>query len=46
MTPDDLEPVEELFTPDGIWEWPDGERRTEVRQALRRSYLTTYRVDS
>jgi hypothetical protein len=21
--------VAELFTPDGVWEWPDGERRVE-----------------
>jgi hypothetical protein len=27
--------VAELFTPDGIWEWPDGERRIEGRDALR-----------
>jgi SnoaL-like domain len=28
--------VAELFTPDGIWEWPDGDRRVEGRDALRR----------
>jgi hypothetical protein len=30
--------VAELFTPDGIWEWPDGERRIEGRDALRRYF--------
>ncbi|GAA1120341.1 nuclear transport factor 2 family protein [Kitasatospora arboriphila] len=27
--------VAELFTPDGVWEWPAGERRIEGRDALR-----------
>jgi hypothetical protein len=27
--------VAELFTPDGVWEWPQGARRIEGRQALR-----------
>jgi len=30
--------VAELFTPDGIWEWPDGDRRIEGRDALRRYF--------
>lgn len=30
--------VAELFTPDGVWEWPRGERRIEGRQALRRYF--------
>lgn len=30
--------VAELFTPDGIWEWPDGDRRVEGRDALRRYF--------
>ncbi|MFF4403199.1 nuclear transport factor 2 family protein [Streptomyces sp. NPDC001404] len=25
----------ELFTPDGVWEWPYGDRRVEGREALR-----------
>ncbi|MEV7182382.1 nuclear transport factor 2 family protein [Kitasatospora sp. NPDC093679] len=27
--------VAQLFTPDGVWEWPAGERRVEGRDALR-----------
>ncbi|MFJ9691733.1 nuclear transport factor 2 family protein [Kitasatospora sp. NPDC101183] len=27
--------VAELFTPDGVWRWPAGERRVEGREALR-----------
>ncbi|MGC0332288.1 hypothetical protein RKD23_005278 [Streptomyces sp. SAI-170] len=27
--------VAELFTEDGTWEWPEGERRVEGREALR-----------
>ncbi|MFZ4280011.1 nuclear transport factor 2 family protein [Streptomyces rhizosphaericola] len=27
--------VAELFTPDGVWEWPEGHRRIEGRDALR-----------
>jgi hypothetical protein len=27
--------VAELFTPDGVWEWPGGERRIEGREAMR-----------
>lgn len=27
--------VAELFTPDGVWEWPQGARRIEGREALR-----------
>ncbi|MGW3495961.1 nuclear transport factor 2 family protein [Streptomyces sp. NPDC001020] len=27
--------VSELFTPDGVWHWPDGDRRIEGREALR-----------
>lgn len=27
--------VADLFTPDGVWEWPGGERRIEGREALR-----------
>ncbi|MFE6664859.1 nuclear transport factor 2 family protein [Streptomyces sp. NPDC057697] len=27
--------VAELFTPDGVWEWPQGDRRVEGRDALR-----------
>lgn len=27
--------VAELFTRDGVWEWPHGERRIEGRDALR-----------
>lgn len=27
--------VAELFTPDGVWEWPHGSRRIEGREALR-----------
>lgn len=27
--------VAELFTPDGVWEWPEGERLIEGRDALR-----------
>ncbi|GGV38003.1 hypothetical protein GCM10010495_64050 [Kitasatospora herbaricolor] len=27
--------VAELFTPDGVWEWPHGDRRVEGREALR-----------
>ena len=30
--------VAELFTADGIWEWPDGDRRIEGRDALRRYF--------
>ncbi|TDC14989.1 nuclear transport factor 2 family protein [Streptomyces sp. 8K308] len=30
--------VAELFTPDGVWEWPAGERRVEGREALRRYF--------
>ncbi|SOD60929.1 SnoaL-like domain-containing protein [Streptomyces zhaozhouensis] len=26
--------VAELFTPDGVWEWPDGDRRVVGREAL------------
>jgi SnoaL-like domain len=27
--------VADLFTPDGVWEWPEGDRRVEGRAALR-----------
>ncbi|MDH6704009.1 hypothetical protein P3T27_000710 [Kitasatospora sp. MAA19] len=27
--------VAELFTPDGVWSWPHGDRRVEGREALR-----------
>ncbi|MDH6113850.1 hypothetical protein P3T36_005638 [Kitasatospora sp. MAP12-15] len=27
--------VAELFTPDGVWEWPHGDRRVQGREALR-----------
>ncbi|MFC7303956.1 nuclear transport factor 2 family protein [Streptomyces monticola] len=27
--------IADLFIPDGVWEWPSGERRIEGRQALR-----------
>ncbi|WP_405164601.1 nuclear transport factor 2 family protein [Nocardia sp. NBC_01499] len=27
--------VAELFTPDGVWEWPAGDRRVQGREALR-----------
>ncbi|BAG17766.1 nuclear transport factor 2 family protein [Streptomyces griseus] len=27
--------VAELFTPDGVWEWAEGDRRIEGREALR-----------
>ena len=30
--------VAELFTADGVWEWPDGGRRVEGRDALRRYF--------
>jgi hypothetical protein len=30
--------VAELFTPDGVWEWPAGERRVEGREALQRYF--------
>jgi hypothetical protein len=30
--------VADLFTPDGVWEWPAGERRIEGRDALRRYF--------
>lgn len=30
--------VAELFTPDGVWEWPDGDRVVEGRDALRRYF--------
>ncbi len=30
--------VAELFTPDGIWEWPGGDRRVAGRDALRRYF--------
>jgi SnoaL-like domain len=30
--------VAELFTADGIWEWPDGDRRIQGRDALRRYF--------
>lgn len=30
--------VAELFTPDGVWEWPDDELRIEGREALRRYF--------
>jgi hypothetical protein len=30
--------VAELFTADGVWEWPDGNRRIEGRDALRRYF--------
>jgi SnoaL-like protein len=30
--------VAELFTPDGVWEWPAGNRRVEGRDALRRYF--------
>ena len=32
--------VAELFTPDGIWRWPHGDRRIEGRDALR-SYFAS-----
>ncbi|MDT0322648.1 nuclear transport factor 2 family protein [Streptomyces millisiae] len=32
------ETVAELFTPDGVWEWPAGDRRVEGREALRRYF--------
>ncbi|MEB8341473.1 nuclear transport factor 2 family protein [Streptomyces endophyticus] len=34
----------ELFTPDGVWEWPYGNRRIEGRQALR-GYFGTRPAD-
>ncbi|WP_405947661.1 nuclear transport factor 2 family protein [Streptomyces prunicolor] len=30
--------VAELFTEDGSWEWPDGDRRVEGREALRKYF--------
>jgi hypothetical protein len=30
--------VAELFTPDGMWEWPAGGRRVAGREALRRYF--------
>lgn len=30
--------VGELFTPDGVWEWPAGDRRVTGREALRRYF--------
>jgi len=30
--------VAELFTPDGVWEWPGGDRRVAGRDALRRYF--------
>ncbi|MGW2090319.1 nuclear transport factor 2 family protein [Streptomyces sp. NPDC001880] len=27
--------VADLFTPDGVWEWPHGDRKVEGREALR-----------
>lgn len=30
--------VADLFTPDGVWEWPGGDRRIEGRDALRRYF--------
>lgn len=30
--------VADLFTPDGVWEWPAGDRRIEGRGALRRYF--------
>jgi hypothetical protein len=30
--------VAELFTPDGVWEWPGGARRIEGRDALRQYF--------
>ncbi|WP_079102282.1 nuclear transport factor 2 family protein [Streptomyces sp. TP-A0356] len=32
--------VAELFTEDGTWEWPEGERRIEGRDALRTYFAT------
>lgn len=32
--------VAELFTPDGVWEWPHGERRIEGREALRHYFAS------
>jgi SnoaL-like domain len=32
--------VAELFTPDGVWEWPAGERRVAGREALRHYFGT------
>ncbi|MFG3243361.1 nuclear transport factor 2 family protein [Streptomyces sp. NPDC094461] len=30
--------VADLFTPDGVWRWPHGDRRVEGRDALRRYF--------
>ncbi|MEU6923244.1 nuclear transport factor 2 family protein [Streptomyces sp. NPDC046631] len=30
--------VADLFTPDGVWQWPHGDRRVEGRDALRRYF--------
>ncbi|WP_104818771.1 nuclear transport factor 2 family protein [Kitasatospora sp. MMS16-BH015] len=32
--------VAELFTPDGFWYWPHGDRRVEGREALRRYFAS------
>jgi len=36
--------VADLFTPDGVWEWPHGSRRVEGRDALR-DYFGTRPAD-
>ncbi|KUL42883.1 hypothetical protein ADL28_44530 [Streptomyces violaceusniger] len=36
--------VADLFTPDGLWEWPHGDRRVEGREALR-SYFGSRPMD-
>ena len=36
--------VADLFTPDGVWEWPEGDRRVEGRAALR-AYFGSRPVD-
>jgi hypothetical protein len=36
--------VAELFTPDGVWHWPFGDRRIEGREALR-AYFASRPVD-
>lgn len=36
--------VSDLFAPDGVWEWPHGQRRVEGREALR-EYFGSRPVD-
>jgi hypothetical protein len=36
--------VAELFTPDGVWEWPAGDRRVQGRENLR-AYFASRPVD-